>query len=105
MSDIIIPKKRFVVPLHQLARLALRYVYTKDSMSSSDVGIMQRSIVFWQQKINKTEVEEDSLTRIGAFLQKNADGKLAKRKDLFARHKINPFLFHRTPDMKELGDA
>jgi len=104
MGEIIGVKNRFVVPLYQLARLALRYVYDREGMNSSDIGIMQRSIVFWHKKINKTEAEEDTLMRIGKFLQKDSEGKLEKRKELFSKHGINWAKFHRTPDLTELGE-
>ena len=91
-------RKRFVVNMQYLSRLVLRYIYDKKHMSPADVGLMERSIVFWAKNINITEIEQERLERIGWLLRENAEGRLERRKELFKKHSINFMKFHKMPN-------
>ena len=58
MANIIMPKQRFVIPLNQLFILAVRSVYDRGSLSSEEIGDMERSVVNWTKKIDLTDNEQ-----------------------------------------------
>jgi len=97
-------KKRFVSPLPQLGLLALQHVYNRESMTADKIGLMQQSMVHWSNKVDITVNESHKLQSIGKLLKQDAEGKLAQRKELFIKHKINWMLFHRMPFYKEMGN-
>ena len=97
-------KNRYVLPLEQLARLVLQYVYDPKSVSSDRVGLMEKSIVHWSNKIDITEEELYRLQMIAKILKQNKDGELEERKELFKEHDINWAKFHRLPEMEDLGN-
>jgi len=98
-------KNHFVAPLYQLGILAVRYVYDKKGMSSEDIGLMEKSIVNWSNKLNIREEELETLQLIAKFLKQNEDGEFDERKETFKKHGINFMKFHRMPHLKELGDV
>jgi len=98
-------KNKFVLPLHQIAIYAIRYVYAKKEMTSSEIGLMQKSIVDWTNKINLSEEDLYTLQTIAKLLKKNVDGDFDERKETFKKHGINFMKFHRMPHLKELGNV
>jgi len=98
-------KNRYVLPLHQIAISAIRYVYAKKGMSSEDVGLMQKSIINWTNKIDLNEDDRYTLQTIAKFLKKDEQGEFEDRKDTFKKHGINFMKFHRMPHLKEMGDV
>ena len=90
-------KHKFVLPLPKLAVFALRSIYDRKSMSSEDIGLMEKSIVDWSNKIDITDEELKQLQMIGKVLKSNEEGKLEERKELFKKHNINWAKFHRLP--------
>ncbi len=98
-------KNKFVAPLPQLAKLALRYVYDREHMKSGDIELMLKSVVAWKNKIDITEEELYDLQTIGKFLKNDEDGKFESRKETFKRHKINWAKFHRVPELRRFGEC
>ena len=92
-------KNRYVVPLHILARLALKYIYDKEHMSFDEEDKLKRGIVYWTKKVDITEEEQFNLERIGKVMKRDEDGELEDRKELFKKHDIHWAKFHRIPDM------
>ena len=84
--------------MQYLSRLALKFIYDKENMTFNEESLMQRSIVFWNKKVNLGFAEKERLQEIGWLLQRNADGKLEERKETFKRHKVDYLKFHRMPE-------
>ena len=97
-------KNKYVLPLHQIAIYTIRYVYAKDTLTSAEIGLMQKSIVDWTNKLDLSEDDLYTLQTIAKFLKQDADGKLEDRKETFKKHGINFMKFHRMPHLKELGE-
>lgn len=100
MVLIIKPKNKFVAPLHILARLALRYIYARESMKPDEIDLMHNSIVSWTKKIDLAPIEAEALQIIGKNLYDDEAGLFEDRKETFAKHGISWAAFHRTPELE-----
>ena len=98
MAVVLKVKNHFVSPMPQLMRLALKFIYEENNMSSAEKNLMEESIVHWNNKVTKTPEETYNLQRIGYILKQNAEGALKERKKSFKKHNINYKKFHRFPE-------
>lgn len=90
--------RRNVADLPSLLRLALRHIYEPGKMSLSETKLMEQSVVAWSRKTSITEVEKESIERIGWMLAKNEEGLFDQRKELFKEKGIDWRKFHRLPE-------
>ena len=85
----------YMISLRKLGRICLKFIYDNKNMTFKEIDAMQQGIMVWDQNKFKTDNQEYFLQRLGMLLKKNDDGKLERRKKLFADKKIDYLKFHR----------
>lgn len=119
-----------MIPLPQLFRLALKFIYDNKSIKYGDEARLKSSVVNWYDKIQEakkrtadkygiipemenieigkkgTPVDEAEyyLQIIGSLLKKNEEGKFEPQKALFREHGIDYRKYYRLPEAYSIQD-
>jgi hypothetical protein len=112
VSVIIKIKSKEVVPMPQLFRLALKFIYDKVHMSLTEAQQMEDSVINWANAIklkedlgsSEYENEKYQLGFIAMLLKQNDEGKLDERKKMFKKFNISYGKYYRLPEFYHPSD-
>ena len=94
MSLILIKNKR-VASIQYLHLLALKKVFSPKLMSADEERLLEDSLVAWPTKLYLSEAMQRDLEDIACFLMADQNGKLGRKKETIAKHKIDYIKFYR----------